>query len=297
MQNLKLKPEREEDRELSFTRIFEAPRDLVWKMWTDPQMIVQWWGPTGFTTTNASMEVKAGGVWKYVMHGPDGRDYDNVVVYQEVVKPERLVYQHGDSLERNDETFDVTITFEAQDNKTKLTMRSLFPTAQQRDKVIKEYGAEEGANQTLSRLGEQLAKEPIVIERTFNAPASAVWKAITDLDSMKQWYMGTLESFKSEVGFETKFNVHHNGRDFMHLWKVMEVVPEKKIAYDWRYADAPGNSTVTFELVAEGGKTRLKLTHTGLESFKPEAHPEYARSNFLQGWTSLITSKLETFLT
>ena len=81
------------DREISATRIFDAPRDLVWRAWTDPQQIVQWWGPNGFTTTTYHMEVKPGGVWRLVMHGPDGRDYPNRITFLEVVEPERLVFR------------------------------------------------------------------------------------------------------------------------------------------------------------------------------------------------------------
>src|SRR5258706_7128695 len=76
-------------------RVFDAPRELVWKVWTEPEHIGKWWGPNGFTTTTHKMEVKAGGVWRFVMHGPDGRDYQNKITFIEVVKPERLVYKHG----------------------------------------------------------------------------------------------------------------------------------------------------------------------------------------------------------
>src|SRR5688572_30826396 len=103
------------DREISATRVFDAPRDLVWKAWTDPKHIAQWWGPNGFTNTISEMDVKPGGVWRFVMHGPDGTDYRNEIVYLEVVKPERLVYDHGPSPK-----FRVTVTFAAEGNKTRL---------------------------------------------------------------------------------------------------------------------------------------------------------------------------------
>ena len=83
------------DREIIATRIFNAPRSLVFEMWTDQKHIEQWWGPTGFTTTTYRHEVKPGGVWRFVMHGPDGRDYQNKITFVEVVAPERLVYRHG----------------------------------------------------------------------------------------------------------------------------------------------------------------------------------------------------------
>jgi uncharacterized protein YndB with AHSA1/START domain len=89
--------------------------------------------------------------------------------------------------------------------------------------------------------------------------------------------------------------VHHNGNDFLHLWKVTEVVPEKKISYSWKYPRFPGESSVTFELFGEGDKTRLKLTHRGLETHQPESHPMMERGNFLKGWTHL-TGALQAFV-
>ena len=145
------------DREIVTTRVFDAPRELVWKAWTDPYHVAQWWGPRGFTNTIQEMDVRPGGVWRLVMHGPDGTDYPNKIVYIEVVEPERLVYDHGDD-EANGLLFHVTVTFAAQGGKTQVTMRALFDTAAQRDQVVEEFGAIEGANQTLDRLGEYLAK-------------------------------------------------------------------------------------------------------------------------------------------
>lgn len=144
-----------EGRELIITRHFHAPRNLVFKAWTDPQHLPHWWGPKGFTLTVQEIDVKPGGVWRYVMHGPDGVDYDNKIVYTEVVNPERLVYSHGDS---GGEHFKVTVTFAEQGDKTELTMRMLFKSAEELEQVVKEYGAIEGAKSTLDRLEEQLSK-------------------------------------------------------------------------------------------------------------------------------------------
>ena len=146
------------DREIVITRLVNAPRALVFEAWTSPQHVVQWWGPQGFTTTQHEMDVRPGGVWRFIMHGPDGVDYPNKIVFIEVVKPERLVYDHSGEEHTSDVQFHVTVTFVAQGNKTQLTMRSLFKTAAERDKVVREYGAIEGGNQTLDRLEEHLRK-------------------------------------------------------------------------------------------------------------------------------------------
>ncbi|HEY6280285.1 MAG TPA: SRPBCC family protein [Burkholderiales bacterium] len=146
-------------REIVITRVFDAPRELVFNAWVDPKQVVHWWGPKGFTTTIEKMDVRPGGVWKHVMHGPDGTDYPNKSVFIEVVKPERIVFSHGGGRKGGPAAqFQATWTFEAQGAKTKLTIRMLFRSAAERDQVVKEYGAIEGGKQTLDRLAEHLAK-------------------------------------------------------------------------------------------------------------------------------------------
>lgn len=146
------------DREIVGIRVFDAPRELVWKVWTDPEHIAQWWGPRGFTTTTYSWDFKPGGVWRFVMHGPDGRDYQNKVTFLEIVKPERIVYKHGGGEDVEPVHFETTVLFEEHGGKTKLTLRGVFPTAEARAYVVKNYNAVEGQKQTLDRLGEYLAK-------------------------------------------------------------------------------------------------------------------------------------------
>ena len=134
----------------------------------------------------------------------------------------------------------------------------------------------------------------IVFEQTFNAPIEKVWQAITDRDQMKAWYFD-LAAFKAEVGFEFQFEGGKDGRTYMHLCKITEVVVGKKLTYSWKYKGYEGISFVTFELFPEGNKTRLKLTHAGLESF-PASNPDFAKENFVTGWTEIIGTSLKTFL-
>lgn len=134
---------------------------------------------------------------------------------------------------------------------------------------------------------------PVVVERSFGAPVERVWKAITSRDEMKQWYFD-LKEFRAEVGFQFAFDVEHEGVVYAHRCKVMEVVPFKKIAYTWCYEGYEGDSLVSWELFAEGQKTRLKLTHTGLDTF-PKI-PAFAPKNFVQGWTSIIGTSLMKFV-
>jgi uncharacterized protein YndB with AHSA1/START domain len=134
------------------TREFDAPRDLVFAAFTDPKHLAQWWGPNGFTTTTLSFDMRPGGVWRFVMHGPDGRDYQNRVTYEEVVPPERIAYRHGGGEDVEPAQFRQSITFEDLGGRTRLTWRGDFPSAAERDRVIKEYAADTGLLQTLTRL-------------------------------------------------------------------------------------------------------------------------------------------------
>jgi uncharacterized protein YndB with AHSA1/START domain/uncharacterized glyoxalase superfamily protein PhnB len=140
------------NRELVITRLINAPRELVWEVWTKPEHIKHWWGPDGFTNTIHEMEVKPGGVWRFMMHGPNGMDFPNKIVFNEVKKPELLVYTHSSEDVNDPNIFHTTVTFEKQGDKTNLTMRALFATAEERDRVVKEFGAAEGGKQTLNKL-------------------------------------------------------------------------------------------------------------------------------------------------
>ncbi len=153
-------PQNSADRELVFTRVFHAPRDLVFGAWTDPQHIGELWGPNGFRTTTHEMDVRPGGVWRFIMHGPDGVDYPNRIVYDEVAQPERLVYTHSGGKAGETADFQATVTFAEQGAKTRLTMRMVFPSAADRDRVVRVYHADEGGRQNLERLAAYLASAP-----------------------------------------------------------------------------------------------------------------------------------------
>jgi len=136
--------------------------------------------------------------------------------------------------------------------------------------------------------------QPFTIERTYNAPTSRVWQALTDKDEMKQWYFD-LKEFKPEVGFKFQFWGGDEKKKYLHLCEITEVVPNKKLTYSWRYDGYTGESFVTFELSPEGDKTRLKLTHEGLETF-PADESALARKNFESGWNQIIGNSLKEFL-
>ncbi|WP_164100548.1 SRPBCC family protein [Candidatus Laterigemmans baculatus] len=141
----------ESQREIVISRVFDAPRALVFQAWTDSKHVAQWWGPSGFSNTLSEMEVRPGGVWQFVMHGPDGAEYKNQISYLEIVKPERLVYAHSGDEAVGSTQFHVTVSFAEIGNQTRLTMRMLFDSAEERDRA-EAFGAVRGGNQTLDRL-------------------------------------------------------------------------------------------------------------------------------------------------
>jgi uncharacterized protein YndB with AHSA1/START domain len=140
-------------------REFDAPRELVFAAFSDAKHLAQWWGPNGFSITTSRFEFRTGGVWRFVMHGPDSRDYQNRMVFEEIMPPERIVYRH-DGAEDDVEPvrFRLTVLFEAlAGNRTRLTWRNDFPSAGERDRVIKDYKADQGLVQTMARLAEFVA--------------------------------------------------------------------------------------------------------------------------------------------
>jgi len=147
------------------SRLFDAPRDLVFSAFTDPTHLAQWWGPNGFTTTTHSFEFRPGGVWRFVMHGPDGRDYQNRITYEDIVRPERIIYRHGGEEDVEPVQFTQTLTFDdLGSDRTRLTWHGRFLTAEERTRVITNYGADKGLSRTMARLADYVAT--IATEKT-----------------------------------------------------------------------------------------------------------------------------------
>ena len=139
------------------------------------------------------------------------------------------------------------------------------------------------------------SNEPFVIERTYNASVEKVWRAITDKAQMKEWYFD-LSEFKPEIGFEFSFKgCTPEDRVYTHLCRITDVVPNRKLSHTWLYEGYEGHSEVTWELFAEGDKTRVKLTHEGLDSF-PKNITDFARKNFEEGWNDIVGRGLPEFL-
>ncbi len=134
----------------------------------------------------------------------------------------------------------------------------------------------------------------LVVEKRYNAPVERVWQAITDKDLMKKWYF-EISDFKTEIGFEFQFYGEGNkGEKYLHLCKITDVIPLRKLSYSWQYQGYEGKSEVIFDLVNQGKQTILRLTHRGIHSF-PD-HPDFAPENFAQGWNELIGTLLKNMV-
>ncbi|MFB9236315.1 SRPBCC family protein [Plantactinospora siamensis] len=145
------------DRAIVITRVIDAPPELVFEAFTEVRHLSRWWGPEGFSTTTRSFDFRVGGVWDFMMHGPDGTDYPEWITWTEITPPARIALLHGES--RDDpNAFESTLDFAPQGAGTRLEMRTVFPTRQLRDQAVQQYHAIEGGEQTLSNLAGYVAE-------------------------------------------------------------------------------------------------------------------------------------------
>lgn len=292
-------------REISSTRIYDAPRELVFRMFTDREHIGQWYGPRGFSLTTSRMDVRPGGEWIFVMHGPDGTDYQNHIIYDEIDEPSRLVYTHLPG-----PRFQAIITFEdAGEGKTRLTMRSVFETVKVRDDVA--GYAVPGMHQTLDRLEEQLAARtasPFVISRTFDAPRELVFRAWTEKEHLDQWFGPKGTTIIASTNDLRPGGVMHygmrspDGGEMWGRWTYREVAPPARIVFVSSFSDPEGGltrapfpvfegkwpletlSTITFEEV--DGKTTVTVQWVPFHANEDERKMfEDHHASMRGGWT------------
>ncbi len=139
------------DREIVISRVIGAPPQLVFEAFTAVRHLTPWWGPAGFTTTTRSFDWRVGGAWDFVMHGPDGTDYQEWITWTAIVPGERIAMLHGESRE-DPNTFESVLTFEPDGEHTRIEMRTVFPTKEARDRAVEKSHAIEGGEQTLANL-------------------------------------------------------------------------------------------------------------------------------------------------
>ena len=141
------------------SRTVNVDIERAWGAWTEPKKVAQWWGPAGFTNTVQEMDVRPGGHWKILMHGPDGHEYPNFSTYGEVTKPAKLVILHAENKEFGIAAWRAEVTFEEIDGRTRITMTGVFSSAKEKAKHVEEFHAVEGAEESMTRMAEFLNSE------------------------------------------------------------------------------------------------------------------------------------------
>jgi uncharacterized protein YndB with AHSA1/START domain len=295
------------DREIGFLRLLEAPRELIWKAFTDPKHIGKWWGPNGFTITTSKMEAKKNGEWVHVMHGPDGRDYKNRIKYLEVEKPERLVYEHVST-----PPFLTTVTLTAVGKQTLLSWRLRFETAAIREQTAKTFGAVEGLEQTVTRLETLLSEfqfKPFLIQRVFDAPRELVYKAWTEPDRMQEWFGPKgLKTLSAKMDLRPGGVYHYgmqspDGKKMWGKWVFREIVESQKLVFVSSFSDEKQGiarhpmspdwpletlSTILFEDAGKG-KTKLTIQWTAIHASEKERKTfDSSHESMNGGWNGTL---------
>jgi uncharacterized protein YndB with AHSA1/START domain len=294
--------ETNEAREIATTRVFDAPRDLVFRMFTEAEHVKNWWGPRGFTNTIHEMDVRPGGTWRFVMHGPDGTDYQNEIVYKEVVRPERLSYTH-----LSGPVFDAIVTFEELgENKTSVNMRMICESAEQRNQIVEQFGAVEGMHQTLDRLGEALASQSaFTFSREFDAPRELVFRAWTEKEHLIQWFGPkgfTMFHCTNELrpGGVMHYGLRGpDGNEVWGKWTYRDIVPPERLVIVQSFSNAeaqitrhpfapdwPRETLSTTTFTEKEGKTTITIHWSPFNATELEQQTfDHARPSMTQGWT------------
>jgi uncharacterized protein YndB with AHSA1/START domain len=290
------------NRELSITRVLNAPRSLVWKVFTQPEHIKNWWGPNGFSLTQHKMEVKQNGKWSFIMHGPDGKDYPSEVVYIEVVKPEKIVLDHTSWPHHR-----TTITFEARHQKTILHFKMLFASVEIKEQTIQLHKADVGLQQTIGRLESYLEKvipdKELTLTRICKARRETVFNAWVDVKQLTKWWGPS--GFTNPV---CEIDARTNGKIYIEMkapdgivypmsGEFKEIIKPEKIVFVSGAWDKNGKTifevmnTVTFE--EDGENTKLTL-HAVVDDVSDEAKPYVGGMD--EGWSQSLV-RLEALVT
>lgn len=301
----------DEERSISATRLLDAPPDKVFEMFTDAKHLANWWGPRGFTITTDEFAFRPGGTWRFIMHGPDGRDYKNEIVFREIVRPQSIVYSHIST-----PPFEASVTFVPRNGKTEVTMKGVWETPELRDRVAKQFGAVQGMQDTMDRLGEAVAQaDAFVISRTFDAPRDLMWKAWTEQERMAKWFGPKGSAVVYSKNDMRPNGVYHyamrtpDGTTIWGKWVYREILPPKRLVFVSSFSDEKGGitrhpfapdwpretlSTITF--VESAGKTTVTVKWAPINATQAERNAfEAARSSMTQGWSGTF-EQLEAYL-
>ncbi|MTV37614.1 SRPBCC family protein [Duganella radicis] len=305
--------------EIRIVRLYDAPLQAVWDAWTDPAQVAQWWGPRGFTITTHSKDLRAGGHWRYTMHGPDGTDWPNNTKYLEVEPLRKLVYDHGG----NDEQaplFRVTVTFEDLGGKTQMDMRMALASAEAAAQT-RQFIKQAGGDSTWDRLAEYLGKrcadqDRFVISRSFEASRALVFAMWTQPEHLARWLPPTgmeMRLLRADIrtGGGTLYCMSGNGLTMYGRAHYEEVRAPDRLVYTQQFCDEqeriarhplapvwPETMRTTVDFTAEGPqRTRVTVTWEidGPATAEERAVFLAARAGMTQGWTGSF-DKLEAAL-
>jgi uncharacterized protein YndB with AHSA1/START domain len=234
------------DREIVQERVFDAPRALVFKAWTDPQHLPSWFGPKGFTCTTHAIDVREGGSWHFDMHAPDGKAWPNFMRFLEVVPNERLVYDHGAEPDGAPH-FRVEVTFADEGVRTRLVQRSTFPTAEACE-AVKGFGAVELGGQTLDKLAARVATMGLRFTRTFDAPLDLVYKAWVEPERFAKWWGPAgfdldVKTVDVRPGGVFHYRMHNAQGEMWGKFRYVEIVAPERIVWINSFSDPEGNTT------------------------------------------------------
>lgn len=236
--------------EISITRVYDAPVEVVWDAWTDPAQVAQWWGPRGFTLTTHAKDLRVGGIWHYTMHGPDGTDYPNKTFYHVVEEHKKLVYDHGGYDDRPP-LFRVTVLFSEENGKTTMDMTMRFPSPEEAIATVA-FIKKAGGTATWDRLAEYLsetlhAQTHFVIHRSFEVPVEVLFDMWTKPEHLARWQLPPgfqLRFIHADIkaGGNSFFEMSHSsGMNFFAKFDYSEVTKPEKISYIQQFCDAEKN--------------------------------------------------------
>ena len=285
-------------RELAISRVIGAPREAVFDALTDAAQISAWWGPRGFAITTSEIDIRPGGRWRFTMHGPDGTDYQDLIVYSEITRPSRIAFQHFDASPGAGPGFETTIDLEEAPEGTRVTLRNRMATQEERDAAIA-FGAVEGGMGTLGRLEEHVLLTPkdgvtFQIARVFRHPVETIFRAWTECEHLRQWwgppgFEMTVCTLDLQPGGTWHYCLRSgDDQEMWGKWTYRDIVHRRRLTIISCFSDAEGNAThhpmspdwpletlgtITFDRVPEGTRVTLvnvpwQTNEAGLATFQ-----------------------------
>ena len=302
--------------EIYISRIYDAPVKMVWDAWVDPKQVAQWWGPRGFTLTSYQKDVRPGGTWSYMMHGPDGVNYPNKTLFLEVEKYSRLVYDHGGN-DDQPPMFRVTVNFTEVNGKTKMEMSMALPTPEAAVEA-KKFIKKAGGNGTWDRLAEFLSPSDIfVINQSFQAPIDVMYEMWTDPEHFSKWLPPTgftMDYLQTEIKPGGTSFYSMSGANNVKMYgkiKYLEISKPHRIVYTQIFCDENGTISrhpmaptwpetmlTTVTLTEEGpDNTRVTINWEIYGEATPAERETFtkAKAGMTQGWGGSF-DKLEEYL-